>query len=95
MQDQCAEPVCLYACTSTPAAKANGSAVSRLWCRHCLLDSAGHAVSSPDNALGSAVQRFDAWDFRAYMEKKRAAQAMRKDFMKRQAQARPILLHQN
>ena len=28
------------------------------------------------------------------MEKKRAAQAMRKDFMKRQAQARPILLHQ-
>ena len=27
------------------------------------------------------------------MEKKRAAQAMRKDFMKRQAQARPTLLH--
>ena len=27
------------------------------------------------------------------MEKKRAAQAMRKDFMKRQAQARPMLSH--
>lgn len=33
-----------------------------------------------------ALQRFHEWDFRAYVEKKRQAEAMRKDFMKRQAQ---------
>ena len=69
--------------------------MSRLCRRHCLLAFAELGILSPPvNASGCAVQRFDAWDFRAYMEKKRAAQAMRKDFMKRQAQARPMLLHQ-
>ena len=95
MQGHCAEPACFYACNSTLAGEAKSIATSRLWCRSNMLDSAELGILSlTDNALGCAVQRFDAWDFRAYMEKKRAAQAMRKDFMKRQAQARPTLLHQ-
>lgn len=32
------------------------------------------------------MQRFDEWDFRAYVEKKNKAEAMRKDFFRRQAQ---------
>ena len=36
-----------------------------------------------------ALQRFHEWDFRAYVEKKRQAEAMRKDFMRRQAQVGP------
>lgn len=32
------------------------------------------------------MQRFDEWDFRAYMEKKKKAEAMRKDFFRRQAE---------
>ena len=33
-----------------------------------------------------ALQSFHEWDFRAYVEKKRQAERMRKDFMQRQAQ---------